>query len=224
MRSRMAAVALLALLLAVPVMAQTKPIQLGVKAGVNLAELVYDPELEGFELERRMGIAGGALLGFTLSPGMSLDTDFLYIEKGAKWDATFDDETVEYEAVYSYVVINPMLRFAVQSQGLRPYFMAGAEIGFLFDAKYKIDGKEVEEDEEDEDAVTLKDMTKDTDFGVNFGAGVEIPSGSTSIFFEGRYSLGLSDIQETDDEEEEEDDDAPTLKHRGIYLMGGIRF
>ncbi|MBP6874479.1 MAG: PorT family protein [Candidatus Eisenbacteria bacterium] len=215
---RVVAAAVLAFLFALPVMAQTNPIVLGFKGGVNLANLSMDPETDPSP-DMYLGLAVGGLLGFEISPGMTLDTDFLYIQKGAKWEG--EDEGDEYKTTekYSYVVINPMLRFAVQNQGLRPYFMAGPEIGFLVDAtaKSEING----EDQDDED---LKDFTKSTDFGINFGAGLEFPSGNSAFFVEGRYAMGLTNILDDEDEDNKQEDSKQEAKHRGIYLMGGVRF
>ncbi len=215
---RVVAAAVLAFLFALPVMAQTNPIVLGFKGGVNLANLSYDPETDP-NPDMYLGLAVGGLLGFEISPGMTLDTDFLYIQKGAKWEGESDGDEYKVTDKYSYVVINPMLRFAVQNQGLRPYFMAGPEIGFLVDAtaKSEING----EDQDDED---LKDFTKSTDFGINFGAGLEFPSGNSAFFVEGRYAMGLTDILDDEDEDNKQEDSKPEAKHRGIYLMGGVRF
>ena len=227
MRSRVAAVVLLALLLAVPVMAQTKPFILGVKGGVNLANLALDPEPDP-KPDMFMGIGFGGSLGFLISPGMTLDTDFLYLQKGAKWEGSGEGELAipDQTYKYTYLVVNPMLRFVVQNQGLRPYFMAGAEVGFLLDAEIESDEDEEEGDEEGD--YDLKDFTKSTDFGVNFGAGLEFPSGNSAFFVEARYSLGLTDIVDEGDDEEgnkqEDEEDESTAKHRGIYLMAGMRF
>jgi len=215
---RTATITLLALLLAGTAMAQTKPIMLGFKGGVDYASLVFDPE-NGVDTDPSIGLAAGGLLGFMISPGMSLDTDVLYIQKGAKRNdlvPTKADDASEVTFRYSYIVINPMLRFAVQNQGLRPYFLAGVEIGFLVDAK-------TESNVEEFDGQDLKDQTKSTDFGVNLGAGLEFPSGTSALFIEGRYALGLTDITDTSDDDEIVEDQVE-VKHRGIYALAGIRF
>jgi hypothetical protein len=228
MKMRVAGLALLALLVAAPAMGQMefqKQIYFGVKGGVNIANLAMDPEPDPSP-ETRMGIAGGATLAFIISPGMTLDTDFLYMQKGAKW--TYDYMTssdvveLEYEAKYTYLVINPMFRFTVQNEGMRPFFMAGPEIGFLLDAEGETTGG----DNGETDTVDLKDETKSTDFGINFGAGLEFPSGNSTFFVEARYALGLANIYDVSDEEETKmnGDTEPDVKHRGIYLMAGIRF
>jgi len=226
MKTRMAGVALLALLVAAPAMGQMveKQIYFGIKGGVNMANLSVDPE-PPVDFETLMGIGGGVTLAFVISPGMTLDTDFLYMQKGAKYtfDLGLEDESVEYKLKYTYLVINPMFRFTVQNEGMRPFFMAGPEIGFLLDAKMESDDSE---EEGEEGAFDLKDYTKSTDFGINFGGGIEFPSGNSTIFFEARYALGLTDIEDTSDGEETktEEEDEGTVKHRGIYLMAGIRF
>ena len=51
------------------------------------------------------------------------------------------------------------------------------------------------EGEEDQD---IKDTSKDIDFSLGFGGGVSFPFGNNSFFVEGRYFLGLDNINDAD--------------------------
>jgi hypothetical protein len=74
---------------------------------------------------------------------------------------------------------------------------AGPQVGFLMSAKLK--GEET--DSFGGDPVTLefdedfKDYIKGTDFAFNVGAGYKLDGG---LFFNARYSLGISNISEDD--------------------------
>ncbi|MCK4303864.1 MAG: hypothetical protein KAY24_06470 [Candidatus Eisenbacteria sp.] len=73
----------------------------------------------------------------------------------------------------------------------------------------------------------IKDDLKSTDLCLNVGLGFQFGGRSkTAIFVEGRYSLGLVDINDTDNEEVERipGEEAPEIMTQGIYLLAGIRF
>ncbi len=224
MKTRVAAAVLLALLLAVPAMAQEKPMTFGVKGGVNIANLVFDPEPEE-GMDNLMGMGLGGTMSYMISPGFSIDTDLLYLQKGAKETVTVDGCDLTSKVKLSYVSLIPMLRYTLQAQGFAPYFLIGPEVGFLMSAKVKGEGDC--EGVEGSAEVDIKDQTKSVDFGLNFGAGVQIPAGNMALFFEARYALGLSNIEDTSDEEEgtlAEDEEDTSTKTKGIYLFAGVRF
>jgi hypothetical protein len=230
MTAKVIALVLLALLVAAPAMGQMtvqKQIYFGIKGGVNLAKLAIDSDSGRSADEILMGLGGGATLAFVISPGMTLDIDFLYLQKGAKDTFELMPEeggsspgTGEMKYKYTDLVINPMLRFTVQNEGMRPFFMAGPEIGFLLDAEWEVEGGDVAYTQD------MKDYTKGTAFGVNLGAGLEFPSGNRTFFLEARYALGLTNIEDYPDDEgtKDEVEYSSSTKHRGIYLMAGIRF
>jgi len=72
----------------------------------------------------------------------------------------------------------------------------------------------VKDDMEEQD---IKDDIKSIDFGLAFGGGVSLPMGNNTVFVEGRYSLGLSDINDDSSDDTE-------IKTKGIQIMAGITF
>jgi hypothetical protein len=227
MRFRATMVVLTVLLLAGAVGAQTKSFQFGIKGGVNMAKLVYDPEAEGLPIENLMGFGGGIVLGFPLSSAVSLDLEGMYMMKGMHYELTGQvqgvDFTSESDTKLDYIVACPMLRIRIPSGGLTPYIMGGGEVGFLMSAKVK--STVTMAGQEEESTTDVKDDMESLDYGVNVGAGLEIPAGSGGIFFEARYSLGLADIGK--DQQGEgilEGNDEATIKNQGIYLLAGLRF
>jgi hypothetical protein len=224
MRMKGAIIFLMALLVAMPVLAQEKQISFGVKGGINMANLVFDPEPDD-TMDNLMGLAAGGVLSFNLSPSACLDGEVLYIQKGASQDMEIEGCTNEADLKLTYLAVSPMLRFKIHTQSMTPYFLAGGEFAFLLSAK-STGSSECNGQTEDFD-VDVKDYYKSTDFGVSFGAGVEFMAGSTSLFVEGRYAMGLTDISDVPDDElvlaADEDDDG-SVKTKGIYIFGGLRF
>ena len=97
-----------------------------------------------------------------------------------------------------------MLKFAFGSGDTKPYVMAGPTFGYLLSAK--------------QDETDIKDDVKSIDFGLTFGGGVSLPMGNNTVFVEGRYTLGLSDIND------DSGPDADKIKTKGIQIMAGITF
>jgi len=230
MKGKGALLAILSLVLAGTAMAGDKPIDLGIKGGLNMASLAFDPELpDEADMPLYMRFGGGAVLTFHANPSIAVDLEALYMMKGAKItsDMEFMGETFEVESQTNldYLVLCPMLRFTPAMKGVAPYFMVGPEIGLLMAAKEKSEVTVAGETEEEE--VDIKDDLKSTDLALNFGAGLAFPSGNMSFFLEGRYSMGMTDISDPEEAEptaKQEDEDEATLKTRGIYVLAGVRF
>ncbi|MBD3335877.1 MAG: outer membrane beta-barrel protein [Candidatus Eisenbacteria bacterium] len=214
---------IVAMLAAVPAWATPdKPMSFALKGGVNPAfqELEPDPDNRDGSL---LGYGGGATLGINLSPSFSVDTDFLYVQKGGKYKDVFrngndmggEERVFKSQVEMNYIVVNPMFRIAPNTDGARPYLMAGPEFGYLIDAQWSY------EDDRGKSTEDAKEEFKETDFGINMGGGLEIPmQGSTSFFFEGRYSMGMTDVTDINEEESERG----SAKNRSIFVFGGLRF
>jgi opacity protein-like surface antigen len=214
-----AIILVMAVLVAVPVMAQDKQISFGVKAGVNMANLTYDPKpVKG--PDNLMGIAVGGALSYNLSRSLSLDGEVLYIQKGYSAKTELEGCTSDGKLKLSYISISPMLRFKFPGASITPYVLGGAEFGLLMSAKstgtYECGGQSQDFNTD------VKDSFTSSDFGVTFGAGIEFPMGSSALFFEGRYAMGLSDIAKTPEGMGDETDNS-SVKTKGIYLFGGMR-
>ncbi len=228
MKRTLAVFGLLAFFVTLPAMGQQKPFDFAIQGGVNLANLEYDPDIEP-GTETLLCFGGGAVLSMNLSPGVSLDIDGLYMQKGAKieFEENFGPQGSTGERVWTnlelqmaYILLVPKLRFQMQSGGVSPYFLAGPEIGFLMSAKEKgtVDPEWGDVEDIDED---VKDHYENVTYGLNFGGGLSFPTGSSSVYFEARYVMGLSNIRKENPDTEGEE---PTIKHSRMYVMGGIRF
>ncbi len=198
---------------------QVDPVDFSIKGGVNFSNLAIDPDVgQGDELFLRFG--GGGSLGMNFSRNFSITADVLYLMKGNKVVYTSGNELdkTEFEAhtELDYVVINPNLRIGAGNKSASPYLLIGPEIGILVKAESHMESNGEESYKED-----VKDSFKNTDFGLSFGGGIELPTKGAAFFVEGRYSLGLADIADAGDTSTE---DTATVQTRGIYAFAGIRF
>lgn len=190
-----------------PVMGQT---HLGVLAGLNLANINVGDKGEGEEYSMRTVFGFGGVASFGLSEMMSLQFEPAYMQKGTK--VKFDGQDAgDYKLTYIDVPV--LLKIAFGQSNVKPYALVGGNIGFLLSAKAApTQGDEID----------IKDETESLDYGLNFGAGVNIPMGSNQFFIEGQYALGLADITKPQEILGETFDSSD--KNTGILIKVGILF
>ncbi len=213
-------VALLALFIALPANAQVK---LGVIGGVNIANLNGE-DVGGAKIDfsNRTAFGVGGVLDVGLNENVALSFEPMYLQKGAEFSETDPDlGTATFTSKANYLEVPVLLKIAFGTGSARPYLMAGPTIGFNLSSKFELSvpgfSAEIDADK----------VTKSTDFGLVGGAGVSFTAGTSSIFVEGRYSLGLSDIVEAGTLEfmgEQLEFENVNVKTRGFQIMGGITF
>jgi hypothetical protein len=165
--------------------------------GGHLAKYAVEPEGAGVEWKNKMGfLVGGGIELFSV-PHMSLEIEGLYFRKGSKV------EIIGVEGDYTLDVISiPALIKVKILPGPSPYILGGGEFSYIL--THKLDG------------VDIKNTTKSIDYGVIFGAGYEMSMPGASLFFEGRYHLGVANILK---------DPAPgeSLKTKALVVIVGIK-
>jgi len=213
-------VALLALFIALPAGAQVK---FGVIGGVNLANLNGN-DVDGTKIDfsGRTGFGVGGVLDVGLSENIALRFAPMYLQKGAEFTDTDPDlGTATFAVKAGYLEVPVLLKIALGTSSIQPYLMAGPTIGFNLSSNLKFSATGINAE------IDAKEITKSTDFDFAFGAGVSFPAGANSIFVEGRYALGLTDIAREGTLEFMGEDivsgDAE-VKTRGFQIMGGISF
>ncbi len=201
-------------------------VQVGVQAGVNLTDIKTDLTQEGFKTAFRTRFLVGGMLSYNFLPMLSLQVEPAYVQKGAAVDSSWTENgaTVKAEATFSanYFDLPVLLKASFPSGFVRPYLLAGASVAFLLgDAKRNIDkvtwaGQDVTSlfsSNEREKTVKIKK----TDFILTFGAGITIPISLFNLFIEGRYDLGLKNVNN-------EPANNTEFKTRGIQIKTGIMF
>jgi hypothetical protein len=149
--------------------ANAQKVEFGAKVGFNLANVTGD----AVGNSTRFGFNGGFFADINLSEKLVFQPELLYSTQGAKYKG--EDG---YNANIDYLNVPLMLKYYVTEKF---NIEAGPQVGFLLSAKSK----------DSEGSYSIKDETKSTDFGLNFGLGYDF---TKNIFVNGRYNLGLSNI------------------------------
>jgi hypothetical protein len=182
----------------------------GVKAGLNLANMTFDPS-EGTSTSIRTGIGIGGDVEFSLTPTnkITLRTDVMYMMKGAKDKGTLLG--YDYTATYKVdeIVVAPFLVFRFPSGGATPFLQVGPELGLNVTKKVSVEAA----------GVTASGDISDwsgTNFGLNLGGGVAVPTGKAEVVFDARYNLGLTNMYTGSG--------GGTIKTNGIQFLVGYNF
>ena len=176
--------------------AQTPDLKLGAKAGVNLANIT------NAEADMKTGFHVGVLAEIFINEKFSVQPELLYSSQGAKSKV----EGIEYKSSLDYINIPIMAKYYVMD-GLS--VQAGPQVGFLVKAEDKISGGIASGTRD------IKDELQSVDFGINLGAGYELPMG---VFFDARYNLGLSKINK------ESESGMKDLKNGVFQISVGYKF
>ncbi len=195
-------------------------IRMGLIGGLNLANVSVNPNEEP-EPSNLTTFGVGGVLHINLADNLALQFEPMYLRKGAKQKGSFTDPdlgnfSAEAKTKVDYIEVPVMLKVAFGASMTGPYVMAGPMVGFLLSAKQtgsiSFAGVEQEIDED------IKDQITNIDFGLGFGAGLSFPAGNNSLFVEGRYALGLTNINDDPEDAQTE------VKTREIQILAGVIF
>jgi Outer membrane protein beta-barrel domain len=188
----------------------------GLLGGLNIANLSTDPEPTGISLDNLTGFAVGGVLNFEFSSGFCIQAEPMYLQGGAQTTISEQGINVNLKLKTNYISIPVLLTYVFQAgeNQIKPYIFAGPSLGILVSATASGEAGGITAD------FDIKDSLKTIDFSALFGAGVNIPVGSNTIFVEGRYSLGFININNSDFLSAS----AVTIKTKGIQFFAGIRF
>ncbi len=192
--------------------AQEETIRFGAKAGVNFASLNGDGT---DDLDGRTGFHLGAVVEIPISEKFAFAPELVYSTQGAKFEESFEEGGIVFseESTLKFDYLNlPLIAKYYVGEGFSIH--AGPQIGFLLSAKdegeVNNNGEIVEFDDD------IKDGLKSVDFGLNFGAGYQLPAG---IFFDARYNLGLTDLAD-----DRPDGDDNKIKNGVVQISVGYKF
>jgi hypothetical protein len=164
--------------------------QIGPKAGLNIANAVGDDaDFFGESLDSRTGFSGGIFFMYKFSNLFAIQPEAYYTMKGA----TLDISNVKVTFTLDYIEVPVLLKLFIPVEGsnVRPSIYAGPSIAFNTTSKLK-----AEENGQSEE-IDLKDDTKSTEFSLAFGGGIGFMVGNNELGFDVRYILGLSSIDDT---------------------------
>ena len=195
----------LALLIAAPLQAQTT---LGVKGGINIANVsVSEVDLPDV-LDSKTGFVGGAFVNLTLGSLFALQPELLYSQKGFK----ASEGPLEAKLGTNYIEIPVLLKAQFKLAMLRPAIYAGPVLSMETSCNVDVIGVSVDCDEDD----GFVDRKK-SDWGAVFGANVDFFLGPVMLLLDARYQLGLTNLADVENADE-------SVKNRVWQIMAGIGF
>jgi hypothetical protein len=196
--------------------ASAQGIKLGVKGGVNLANIggadidEFEADL-GTSTDSKAGLVAGAFAEFMIGNMFAIQPELLYSQKGFKADSA----GVELKLKGDYLEIPVLLKINIPIEGskVHPHVYAGPAVAFKASCKIEVSGGGASASEDCEDAGLL---IKSTDFGVAFGGGVSVDVGGAEVGVDVRYTLGLTSV--------DDDPDPFDIKNKVISIMGTVGF
>jgi hypothetical protein len=182
---------------------------IGLKGGIGISDLSVEND-DSFD--SRTAFIGGGFATIGLGETFFLQPEVLYALKGA----SSDFEGVEATIALDYIEI-PLLvgaQFGLGGSSVVPRVFAGPAVAF--ETGCKISGEDgfvsVELDCDEAEI-----QTKSVDFGLVFGAGLAIPLGGFELIIDGRYDLGLTNVNDSEFDDE-------SVKNRAWQFMAGVGF
>ncbi len=174
--------------------AQEESIRFGAKAGLNLSNISGDKLFGEIDTDSRTSFHIGAVVEIPLGEKFAFAPELVYSAQGFKTEFAESNEfftfSTEQTTKLNYLNLPLMAKYYI-AQGFS--IQAGPQIGFLLSAK-----SEGEDNDDGEITTFDEDIDKNIngiDFGLNVGLGYQLEAG---IFFDARYNIGLSDVNDVD--------------------------
>lgn len=173
----------------------------GIKGGLTFATLSQSNLSPNFG--NQTGFAAGLHLALPLGTSILMfQPEAMISQQGATSPAPGGTLTEDGSYELTYLTIPANLRVNLSTGGAQPYLLGGPYVGFRLNCQF-------------EDVDTDCDDFKDTDWGLGFGAGLKFGR-SGGFFLEGRYQLGLQDIDDLSE--------GFNSKNRVFMVLAGISF
>lgn len=220
---------LVAAMLLVTVASQAQ-FRFGPQVGLNIASLSVE-NTDGMDINSRIAYNIGAIAEYNLSETMALQSGLIYSSKGATAEASDSEEFMGEVMTYSmdasvainYLEIPVNFKYFIPAGSTKIFLSAGPYMAFAMGGKSEFDMtmsyegmSETESESEDlKFGSSEEDDFSSTDFGLNFGAGVEIKN----FVISAQYGLGLTNIDPV--EVDGESTKVNNLSFSVAYMFGG---
>ncbi|MGD8699696.1 MAG: porin family protein [Gemmatimonadales bacterium] len=199
MRYKTALLAIACSIALAPAGAAAQQITLGVKGGLNSANLSVDaPEDPDTDFDSQTDFLAGAFAQFGFGSVFAIQPEVHYSQRGAKSRDT--DPAVKLNLDYIDVPLLLMARLGSRESPLYPILYAGPSVAFetRCNVSGEVDGTDVSFDCSDPQLEGAFQTTK-TSFGLVFGGGFEILYSRLTVQLDARYNLGLTNLNDADD-------------------------
>jgi hypothetical protein len=188
---------------------EAQGVLIGAKGGVNIANVsTDDPEIG--DTESASGLILGAFVSFELGDFLVLQPEGFYSQKGFE----VSEGDFEGSAGLDYIDVALLLKGMLTPPGtaVRPAVYAGGVVSFESSCDLTLDGVPFDCDDPEADF-----ERGETDFGVAFGAELQFDLGQAILLADGRYTLGLRNLDTSEDVSQ-------SVKSRMWSFMAGVGF
>jgi hypothetical protein len=185
----------------VPGPAAAQDVRVGVKGGLVSASLSV-AGFDGLEADSGVGGAVGGFIDFGSARVVGFRPEVL-----VTWRRFTLSDVQERRRTGSTSVEVPLLIVlrTTNASGARGVFFAGPQLNFITDVWQELEGTRIDIDE----------AIKDSDAGITFGGGVDIPAGRGALVLDARVMIGLRNLWEQS---------GASVKSRGFAALAGYRF
>lgn len=206
---------LLCCALSIGVALSAQSFSVGPRAGLHIANIALEDGLDGIDIETdsRVGVDVGLMLNLEVAPGLSLQPELHYVQKGYQLDFELLGFTVDATTTYHYLEVPLLIRYSVGQEAIKFYLNAGPSLGYAVAGREKgdVDGQSVDEDIDFEDY-----ELKRTDLSVVAGGGLAIDVGQgATLLMDARYIYGLTNLDDSGEGDISE-------RNRGLGLGLGV--
>ena len=158
----------------------------GVNGGVSISSMSFSPKVRQNKL---MQGVGGISVRYISENNFGIQSEINYSQRGWKEYDT-EDMDMRYIRVLDYIEL-PVLTHIYFDAGkrFRTVFNLGPQLGFLLNERI-VESVNIDTNKK---YYTQKAQSR-FDWGLCFGGGIELRTGSGSLVLDGRYYYGLSDV------------------------------
>ncbi|MFN7118281.1 MAG: porin family protein [Saprospiraceae bacterium] len=157
---------------------------LGLRGGVLWTKAELEQGDDKFDNDYLMGYTGSLFAEIGISEAFAIQPEVVFLQKGYK-NTIEDDGIYERKLMMNYLEVPVLAKWRIGSETIKAQLLLGPTFGYALDGTVKANGEKTDLD--------LDDVTR-LDIGVLFGAGFDIPLGPGSVFVDGRYGLGITNL------------------------------
>jgi hypothetical protein len=183
---------------------------IGFKLGASLSTLSFDGSSDG--VDTRTGFVGGGFIRMGFGR-VGIQPEIFSVTKGAEIEGG-SVTGADLEIGIEYIAIPVLLHVPLTwGQSFAPYVFGGPELAIDIGCEQTIAGTDVDCD----DPTLGEDVfeRKSTDFGITAGAGLAFAMGPGALLLEGRYTWGLTNINDNAGTDQSE------VKNRSALFLAG---
>jgi hypothetical protein len=161
-------------------------VKFGPKVGMNLSTMTLKSSGLSIDPKMLVGFHAGIISEIGLSENLKLQPGILFSTKGSKYELTIFEQPYELSLAPGVIEVPVNVLYSFGTGSTKINVFAGPYIAYGFTGKAKSDG----DSQDISFGTSTEDDMKPFDFGLNFGAGVNI----NGLLISAQYGLGLANL------------------------------